>query len=862
MTSSRIYFFIFFWLLLQQNITAQEWIRQHPFPVINNLLDIVVDENGNGWAVGIDKTVLRTYNFGEVWNDRTIQDDSWVFVVNKDLIQAFLLPDTNGEGALVATTSFNLLRTVDDGDSWEVVLEGRNINERFQTLATIGNSTTIAAVGKDLYTSADQGSSWDTIALPSVQYVKKGFFLDEQNWWLVDFTVAGELFKTTDGGQSWTQPASQTFAFVRAIHFFNQQEGILVDNNGFYETSDGGDSWTLASAITAVTDLCVQNEDELFASRSGGIAYSTDGGNNWTEAFFGYGAFQACASLPDGRRWMVGEYSSVYHATDNINWADQVGGVKAALQEILFTDENTGFARDADGRLLHTSDGGAIWEDISSQLPATESTFSTSYADVSGKIILLDAFGRVMLSEDYGTSWQIADSIGFGSYNQMVAAEGGALFLTSETGYLWTSTNGGYDWASLGQIGPSIEDIHFNTATSGWACGNDGQFYHTTDAGLSWETVDLNTAKNLKEVEFVNELKGFVVPRYIVAGDVLWFTEDGGQSWETAPAPPIAYVNDVKFSDENHGWIAGGVASYGQIYATTDGGETWTLTHDNGPEILNSIACPVPGEVAWAAGPGGQILKWVTCETANDPPLLTQIAADTALFCSGDTISLTLSFSNVDLFQWSLPSDWILLSNENSASVEVIVGVEDGVITAIGQNACGEEDSVSSELLEPLSAPNPPTLVFDNGLLQAQGDTDTYRWFLNGMEIPDESNPALAPNQNGIYTVEAVNPNGCTSGPSNAVEVTNVSVFSLSANAKLLHIAPNPAEGHFSLSHLPKGKQATLLLYDAYGKTVLKHKFLTNGSALLVEWQDYQPGLYYLRLEMAGQVYAGKVVFR
>ncbi len=849
--------------LLQQQGTAQEWIRQYPYPILGAIEDIIMKEDGNGWAVGGDRSVLRTSNFGEIWEIRTIEDDSWVFL-SDDLLQVLEIPGTNAQSVLVSTKSFNILRTTDDGNSWEKVLTGQNLSENFHTLALI-NDNTIAAVGKDLYISTDQGSNWDVIALPGTN-PKRGFFLDDQNWWVIESAIDGQIYHTTDGGLNWSQVGSETFNFAQSIHFFDTQHGLALSNDGLFQTQNGGTSWTMVKPFAAARDWYIQDENTFFICRENGVSYTTDAGNSWTEKAFGFNAHLSCTALPGERFWVGGSYCSIHYSEDLQTWNDQVGGVKAPLRKIYFTDENNGFAFSTIGSyLLQTNDGGAIWELVDDPL-LVDRIWRAGYADHTGKVILVDISGHVFLSEDHGASWQMTGNLDQNIPTKIIRLENGTLYLLVGNGKLWTSSNGGYQWDSLTQVGePFINDIVFPTDTEGWLCGSYGQLYHTTDGGLNWTAVDLNTTNQLKHIEFINEQKGFVFPHYGGPGKSIWVTEDGGQTWEATPVPPMGFIHDVEFSDENYGWMAGGISNNGRIYATTDGGQTWDATHLYGPEILNALACPIPGETAWAAGPGGQILKWITCEEANDPPMLTTITPEAVSPCIGDTINLTLSSSNVDIFQWILPSDWILLGNDNTALIEVIVGMESGTVTAIGQNACGEEDSVDSEPLTPVVKPEAPTLVLNNThppSLEAQGQADTYRWFLNDVEIPGENGSTLIATENGTYTVVALNGNECVSELSNAVEVTTVSTYSLSANTQPLHITPNPATGSFTISHLPQGKQATLLLYNTYGKTVFKREFLTNGSALLVEWQDYKPGLYYLRLETAGQVYAGKIVFQ
>ncbi len=860
---------VFCWLFSLYSIQAQEWIVQNPYPVLKDILDIEMSENGRGWAIAKNRIIFRTFDFGAHWGIRAFPDNVGGTYLYGNINKVLIIPGTEGKSVFIASDDNKIFRTSDDGENWQLVFSLEAFDGHFETLSFLDeDGTTIGAMNKNIYVSHDQGTTWDTILLPDDSFVKKGFFLDEQNWWAADFkTNSAVLYKTTDGGQSWTQATSQTFSFVRKIHFFNAQEGLLADNSGLHRTNDGGATWNLISTAPAyLSDLHVLNENTLLCTMLTSVLYSTDGGQNWEESiiFPNIGGLKACTGLPDGRFWAAGAHSSIFFSDDGQNWISQTSNIPFNFNDICFADQNTGFALNAFNYVLRTTNGGAIWEDITDKLPVF-SEWRIGYTDTTGKTIFLDKLGRIALSEDFGNSWQITDSINAATYNKTIQQmPDGSLYLFSTGGQLWRSTDGGYNWDFLGLTGILLtKDIYFNTPTSGWACGTNGQFAHTTDGGQTWQTVDLNTSKQLENLEFVNEQKGFLFPA-AMNNDTFWITQDGGQNWTPTVLPlNMTYVYDLAFSDENHGWLAGGSPGAGSMAATTDGGQTWTMTGPSLPNSLQNLACPVPGELAWAAGLGGLIVKWANCDQSTNPPILSQITSDTDLLCSGEIVNLTASSLNADIFQWTLPSDWTIWGFENSASIDVIVGSESGIVSVTGKNACNEEDSVNSDLFTPVLPPEAPTLILSTTqpiTLEAQGQADSYLWFLNGTEIAGETGPTLMPAENGIYTVIAVS-NGCYSDLSNAVEVLSVSTQSLSANAKALHISPNPATDNFVLSNLPKGQKASLQLFDLYGRLMFSKELVTTDSSVAIGKPAIPPGLYYLRLEVGKQTYLGKIIF-
>ncbi len=821
-----------------------------------------MQEDGHGWVVGRDKTFLYTDNYGEIWQYGLIEE---ITSYNNDLVSVAIIPGTAAQEVLVATTNFNVLRTSDGGETWTEVLNGGSSG--FMEQLQMVNDQTVFAFGKDFHRSTDGGITWETTDLSDTLYSSRGFFLSEQIGWFAEYgNAGGNIFKTTDAGQTWMQLSNQEIPFVRALYFFDEQHGLMMDASYLYESLDGGASWTALNAnpIAASAGLFVLDEDHLLTVNSslGSIYYSEDGGYTWQTMVGGASSLNACTGLPDGRLWTVGKYTTILKSEANgENWVDQIGGTKRSLNELVFVDEFTGFA--LSNALLRTTDGGAVWENITASLPVSPevSTIRQMYAEAPAKIWLVYQNGQIAFSDNAGSDWEILAQIDSGNYSEFLRTGPGTLHLLNFSGALWRSDNDGDTWTQEATFPlGSYYDMAFTTAEKGWICGHE-VLYQTTDGGSNWTLVALNNPSTFKTLAFASEQKGFLVPNF-QGTDSLYVTEDGGLSWEArAPLPMGSYVSDMAFADENLGWAVGGSTGFGQVIQTTDGGDTWestipTVEHP----ALSAVSIPLPGEeLAWTSGEGGIILKWVTC--SEEVPVLTEITSDASVFCIGDTISFALSYENVDIFDWELPSDWFILGNTNTAQIDVLVGAESGSVIATGMNTCDDEASLSLQVPTPLSAPATPVLSFDEVLLSTDGTENSYIWFLNGEAILGENGASLMPENSGIYTVQAVNQNGCVSAMSNTVEVIIEGVWGLSANVGVLEIAPNPATDNFTLSHLPKGKKATLYLYDVYGKSYLQREF-SCSSSVLIELPDHKAGLYLLRVEIDGRLLVGKVVLQ
>jgi len=115
----------------------------------------------------------------------------------------------------------------------------------------------------------------------------------------------------------------------------------------------------------------------------------------------------------------------------------------------------------------------------------------------------------------------------------------------------------------------------------------------------AWAPQDAGTTEALWDVEFTDELSGWVVGE----GGAALATTDGGATWRPLPVGSGLDLFGVEFVDSATGWVVG---SHGAILATTDGGRTWDQQH-TGDELLAAVDF-ADGDHGWAVGAAGRIL--------------------------------------------------------------------------------------------------------------------------------------------------------------------------------------------------------------------------------------------------------------
>lgn len=130
------------------------------------------------------------------------------------------------------------------------------------------------------------------------------------------------------------------------------------------------------------------------------------------------------------------------------------------------------------------------------------------------------------------------------------------------------------------------DDVCFVNSQVGWVVNTSGFIYKTTDGGTSWTTLVESPTSTFRCVGFANESKGWVGNLTIdlncfgTPGDpvLLYATTDGGTTWTPVtglPEPLPLGLCGMDVVDEDVVYIVGRVCDPARIVKTTDGGATW-----------------------------------------------------------------------------------------------------------------------------------------------------------------------------------------------------------------------------------------------------------------------------------------------
>ncbi|GJM35026.1 MAG: hypothetical protein DHS20C18_40270 [Saprospiraceae bacterium] len=201
----------------------------------------------NGWVTHSSRTIFKTSNGGETWEEFDFSTD--------DTRTPYDIKFANVDTGYMVSNYARVYRSVDGGESWDIVFE----NEDWE-LATldfvngkegwIAGSISSGGPVRVLHT-IDAGETWEEqLAAPSSGNGSFGpnvdlHFLNNQIGWFVNRTNL--VYKTENGGESWNSfsIAQGGNAYAMRIFFINDTLGWAAStvSSSIYVTTDGGISW-------------------------------------------------------------------------------------------------------------------------------------------------------------------------------------------------------------------------------------------------------------------------------------------------------------------------------------------------------------------------------------------------------------------------------------------------------------------------------------------------------------------------------------------------------------------------------------------------------------------------------------------
>jgi photosystem II stability/assembly factor-like uncharacterized protein len=266
-----------------------------------------------------------------------------------------------------------------------------------------------------------------------------------------------------------------------------------------------------------------------------------------------------------------------------VYWVNQPSPVTAWLYRVDFADTLNGWACGDSGTIVHTSNGGTNW--------------------------IKQATNIIYNVEDISF---INKRLGWGIANDY------SVYRT----YILKTTNGGVNWSAIPYSDTTVilGTVCFLDSLTGYMGGFNGTIVKTTDAGASWNHMDVDSSQfshfNIKRFRFFNSKIGVALGGAMDFAGVIWRTTNYGLNWRAFPVAPEPMF-DLHYFDSTRVFATGGDFEFGPSFLRSyDNWESWNYKTLEYLGIGYSIAVRTQKEL-WI--PLGFSRAWaVTIDTGNN----------------------------------------------------------------------------------------------------------------------------------------------------------------------------------------------------------------------------------------------------
>lgn len=344
------------------------------------------------------------------------------------------------------------------------------------------------------------------------------------------------------------------------------------------------------------------------------------------------------------------------------------------VQDIQFTSAVTGYACASTGNTFYkTTDGGSTWVEstVLQSQPSTIFFLNDNLGYVTGQNFSTSSQPGIIKTTDGGNNWT--------SYSLPVTNNErlDALYFTDDnTGYaagqggkIYRTTDGAANWAVVHTAATEFRDIFFLSPSLGFAVGSNGTILKTTD-GITWEAKPSGVTTFLNAVLFVSQTVGYVAS----SQGIILKTIDGGETWSIAyTTTPSKSLTDIDVVGDKI-FVSGAAPDFnaaGNIILSSTDGENWVPNILSGPQGINALDM-LTENTGFAVGFNG-IYSYIKPLASINSPSLPQIAvypnpADSVVWVSLPDNSTEINYALFDVTGRAVNSG-IFTGNSNTIAV-------------------------------------------------------------------------------------------------------------------------------------------------------------------------------------------------
>ncbi len=502
-----------------------------------------------------------------------------------------------------------VLKTTDGGATWTSIpgpFTNNGYGNVFGAMAVspANSQVVLAGHGTGIWRSADGGTTWSNV-LPGV--TSYAVFFDTAHPTTAYGAIGGifgdttnGVYKSTDSGVTWTKMLgsvahpfpSANLGRINLVNDPNHTSTLYAsvsncchnfsDAIGVFKSTDGGANWT---QLTTPPDCCDWYRNALAASPKdantifvGGVDLyrSTDGGATWediaSQGAGGHADQHGIAFSADGNTMFVADDGGVFSSNSFQAATPTFSDLNATIATVLFYP---GFAMDSKGighLLAGTQDNGL--ELYGGQIGWSN---ANPYYCGDGGQAALDA---------KSTQYALSTCQG-GQYTLTRSSTGG------QNGPAWMGAQTGID---LSQPAAWTPPVAFDPENE-FAYYGRNHVYQSEDKGATWTQISpqlpVNSGASLAVIAVApNDSKTVYAGSYDGTIQVTHNATAGtSATWTNISAglPTRSILSiAVDGQDEKKVWVSLGGSGSGHVFASTDGGTSWTDISGNLPDITTS----------------------------------------------------------------------------------------------------------------------------------------------------------------------------------------------------------------------------------------------------------------------------------
>ncbi|MEP0263519.1 T9SS type A sorting domain-containing protein [Dokdonia sp.] len=522
-----------------------------------------------------ERGIYRTTTGGNDWEqvlfvtDSTAAIDVVINPINTDTIFAAMWERTRKpyQRDYAGVTSA-VHRSVDGGDTWEILTNGLPISDdqtgRIGLAISESDPNTVYAryttneitnTFDGVYRSSDSGNSWTLVSNNSVNGVDASF-----GWYFGNirvhpadedelFLLGQLLFKTQNGGANW-QSVNGMHVDHHAMDFSRTDSNFILAGNdgGAYISEDRGVTWTkfVNLPITQFYNIevdFIEPGNVFGGTQDNNTIRITPDNSNWFSIWGGDGFHVNVDPVDNNFAYAESQFGNLARSTNGgFNFSSALNGIDPADRNnwntpVILSPFDSQIVYYGSNKLYQSTNRAVNWNAISDDL--------TDGLHPSGSL-------------SFGTLTAIAAS--YLNLNTVyTGSDDGNVNVTFDGGTTWENISNGLPDRYITSLAISPEDDQtLYTTLSGFSnLDYTPHVFKTIDGGQTWNDISSNLPNiPANDIIIVPSAGGDLL---VLATDMnVWYSEDDGTTWDILGNDlPPTIIRDLKYHEPTQTLYAG-----------------------------------------------------------------------------------------------------------------------------------------------------------------------------------------------------------------------------------------------------------------------------------------------------------------